>query len=67
MTRPALDGRRQHERGLAMRTSFTLRTSIAVALVSICREHARWQYYFGSNGLTPLPLLYEDILALRLA
>lgn len=32
-------------------------------MVQIVRAHARWQFYFAKNGLDPLTLAYEDVLA----
>lgn len=32
-------------------------------LVTLVREHARWQFYFARNGVQPLELWYEDVQA----
>jgi LPS sulfotransferase NodH len=32
-------------------------------LVSFARDEARWRYYFARNGIEPLRLVYEDLMA----
>jgi LPS sulfotransferase NodH len=32
-------------------------------LVNLIRDNARWRYYLNKNGLTPVHLYYEDVVA----
>ncbi len=38
-------------------------TWINNGLINAIREQARWRYWFAHNGLTPLELIYEDVVA----